>query len=492
MEALPEAGALQQHPLPRLLVELYQAGFSGTLELHRRRISKRIELRQGHPLRAESNREAESLGQILKEEGELREQDLPRLAAEMRSRSIGEAEAIAALRLVEARPLLAALQIQLRLCLLDAFAWDDGEFKAVPGASAAAGTAVGIDPLPLVRDGLESRWSVERILGELGENLGRFPQRAPEADSLVERLRGDAGVDGFLDAMDGRQRLMELLQAGGAAAAATAWVLDALGLLSYAETPPSSAPDGPDPAPEIEIVIAGRRSAAPQGPRADAQGKEAVREAAEDAEAAALRREVNEKHERLAEIDHFELLGVSRNAKTSEIRRAYVQAAKRFHPDALTRLGLHDLKHQANEVFAALARAQATLCDADQRADYEASLSGEAGPDANRLAQAEMLYRKAQVLLRAGQFSAALELLEPCVELWPEESAYQTELGWALFKQPRPDLVAARAHLVQAVELDEENALAHHRLHLLLRALGDEAGSRRARAHARRLDPSLS
>ena len=84
-----------------------------------------------------------------------------------------------------------------------------------------------------------------------------------------------------------------------------------------------------------------------------------------------------------------ELLGVERDATPAQIKRSYIQAAKRLHPDALSRLGLAELKTEANEVFAEIAKAQATLLDVDRRRSYDASLDGHSDVDANQVAQAK-------------------------------------------------------------------------------------------------------
>jgi curved DNA-binding protein CbpA len=173
------------------------------------------------------------------------------------------------------------------------------------------------------------------------------------------------------------------------------------------------------------------------------------------------------------------------------VRRAYRDAAKRFHPDAVARLGFEDLKQQANEIFARVARANSVLSNRAQRDEYDASHSDDDQAEANRLGQAEMLFRKASIVLKAGRFTEALELLEPCVSLWPGEAQYQTELAWALFKQPKPDLARARSHLEAALALDASAALTHYRLSLVLAALGDSQKAARARATAQRLDPRV-
>ena len=109
--------------------------------------------------------------------------------------------------------------------------------------------------------------------------------------------------------------------------------------------------------------------------------------------------------------------------------------------------------------------------------------------DADRVAQAESLYRKAEMMMRAGQFAGALDLVQGAVNLWPEDAAYQGALGWCLYKKVPPDEARAREHLEKAIALDPKDAVAHLRLGIVLKSAGDTAGAAKATARAKQLDP---
>jgi curved DNA-binding protein CbpA len=68
------------------------------------------------------------------------------------------------------------------------------------------------------------------------------------------------------------------------------------------------------------------------------------------------------------EIDHYRLLGVSRDASAGEIRRAYRRLARRHHPDLNPR-------PDGAERFAALAHAYEILNDPAARARYDHTLT---------------------------------------------------------------------------------------------------------------------
>jgi Flp pilus assembly protein TadD len=267
-----------------------------------------------------------------------------------------------------------------------------------------------------------------------------------------------------------------------------AWMLVALDLLSAPKAARAAAPEPDAAAADLDVEIVVERdddAALLSGAAADRGAKPG----ALSPEVAALRDEVVALHSKLAELDHYSLLGVARNADAGTIKRAYLKAAKRFHPDALLRLGLAELHAQSNELFARIGKAHAVLSDPAARRAYDDEAGGMEDAEAQRLAQAEGFFRKGEVLARKGAFAEALQFLAPAVELWPDDPAYRMELGWALYKQPRADAAAALPHLEAAVALEPGNSIAHYRLGVVLRALGRGADADRSLAKAKALEP---
>ncbi|KAM9314940.1 dnaJ homolog subfamily A member 3, mitochondrial-like isoform 2-T3 [Pholidichthys leucotaenia] len=85
--------------------------------------------------------------------------------------------------------------------------------------------------------------------------------------------------------------------------------------------------------------------------------------------------------------DLYEILGISRSASQKDIKKAYYQLAKKYHPDT------NPDDPEAKEKFAKLAEAYEVLSDEVKRKQYDTY--GAAGFDPNRASASQQYYRAA-------------------------------------------------------------------------------------------------
>jgi tetratricopeptide (TPR) repeat protein len=491
MNRIPEHGRLDELPLPRLLLGLQREAFGGALTLSRDRVGKRFLFRDGLPIFAESNLASESLGVQLLDAGRITRPDYNRLVAHVAREKCKEGTALLELGLLDAKGLFLALKDQVRTRIVECFGWPHGEFFVERGTETSADAQpFRAELYSLLQEGIETHWSSERVLGDLAPRMELYPRRSARTAHVASRLRADDSVRALVEALDGSQTLWRVMQAARTPRALSAlWVLDATGALDYRESARSPADfDGPAAA-EIEFDTASAAETEAARPAAaPARGRRTLDEK-QTRVTEKLRREIAEKHARLAELGYYELLGVAPDCDASEIKHAYHVAAKTYHPDTLARSGLDaDARAEANRVFAQIGKAHATLSDPERRRHYDMELRGEGTTiDANRLANAENLFRKGEILLRQGNFRGAFDFLKPAVDLWPDECAYQSALGWAYFKKLPSEPERAREHLERALALDADDGVTLFRLGVVLRTLGQNEASEAAHARATRL-----
>jgi tetratricopeptide (TPR) repeat protein len=486
MEAIPEHGRLDEIPLPRLLLGLQREQFGGAVTLSRERVGKRFLFREGLPIFAESNLASESLGVQLMDAGRITRSDYNRLNSHVAQEGCKEGKALLDLGLLDAKGLFLALKDQVRIRLLECFGWPHGEFFVEAGCEPPADAQpFRTEIFSLLQDGVEAHWSSDRVLADLHTRMELFPELSARSERIAGKLRSDDTVVNLLSALDGTRTLWRVIQAARTPRGLAAiWVLDAAGALQYRDAAKPDSDLARDGGAQVEIVTVEPEVSPAPRPAAAPPPRRKPSEADVNA-TAKLRSEIGAKHARLSELDYYQLLELPADCDAAAIKHAYHVAAKIYHPDTLGRSGLDaEARAEANRVFAEISKAHATLSDPERRALYDEERSGAgSGIDANRLANAENFYRKGEILMRQGNFRGAFDFLKPAVDLWPDECAYQSALGWTYYKKTPSEPVVARQHLERALTLDPDDGVTLFRLGVVLRALGQtEAG---AAAHER-------
>lgn len=243
-----------------------------------------------------------------------------------------------------------------------------------------------------------------------------------------------------------------------------------------------------------------------------------------------VREEVIRKLHFYGSADYYEVLGVARQATRGDIKMAYYQLAKKFHPDRYRQAEYNDLRGKLEALFALITQAYETLSQPAQRAVYDkkiresgplskpantfvtqklptnpigpppeedrsgdeplaaqidhassaplpplaAAVVTEARPSTNsqNTAQtAEQLYQQGRARYDRKEYHAAVHLLREAIKLDPSQPHYHFHLGIALIRNPRTRR-EAEIHLAKAGELDPYNAQIRVKVGLLYKEAG--------------------
>ncbi|MBI4851736.1 MAG: DnaJ domain-containing protein [Acidobacteria bacterium] len=95
-------------------------------------------------------------------------------------------------------------------------------------------------------------------------------------------------------------------------------------------------------------------------------------------EEAKFKQEVTRMLAFFASADLYEILGVTRRATEAEIKKAYYQLAKKYHPDRAHKASAPELKVTAEKVFSKIREAYEKLSDTDSRKRYDAQIGSKA------------------------------------------------------------------------------------------------------------------
>lgn len=191
--------------------------------------------------------------------------------------------------------------------------------------------------------------------------------------------------------------------------------------------------------------------------------------------------------------NYFEILGLSDKAKAKEIRRAYYELSKLFHPDKVTPDAPQEVKELTSFIFAKISKANEILSDDNKRATYLKEL--EKG-FAEKILESESLFEEGRSFLKANQAAKALQYFEKSMTLRPPSSEIRLHLMWSkLLCIPASNievyLKTIEADLNRIPPEDRHNSTYYFVKGLYLRQIGDLESAEKTIKHALSLTPNF-
>lgn len=202
-----------------------------------------------------------------------------------------------------------------------------------------------------------------------------------------------------------------------------------------------------------------------------------------DAKAREVALEVKLAFERAKGQTYYDVLGVKQDATADDVRKAYFEAAKRWHSDRFAGLELGEYARWADDLFRLVAEAHQILGNAEKRSDYDFVLERKAKglpTDVNVILEAEGLFVKGKSLVRRGQAANAEPLLRKAVEMNPGEAEFWSYCGFAIYSaNGKAGLAEAQEKLKKALEMNPKLDSAYEFMGKIARVEGDAAAAER-------------
>jgi curved DNA-binding protein CbpA len=359
-----------------------------------------------------------------------------------------QGQILVAMHMLDQEDLAAALRTQAEEKLFEIFSWRKGSFRFKQGARLRDANALYLksSPANLVMDGVSFRLPMEEVDAFLRERADRFAFRGESPFYRFQEISLDTGEEKLLSDLDGTARLGELLDRDEE----TRRALYGLITLELVELRCAPAPARSAPRQDLETTQPSRRPSPERGARRSADPAPKGESDGRDDEG--LRVELAQMAESLRGRDYFGILGVPNTAKVEEIRKAYVDLAKRTHPDRFSGAS-SPVRLLAEEIFGLISRAHETLSDRDRRLEYLRERGNQARDareleEGHRALKAELEFQKGVGCLRKKSYAEAASHFEAAVRGYPEEGEYHAYYGWALYLED-PD---APGRLKEALE----------------------------------------
>lgn len=412
-------GSLQETPLPQILRRIFVDQLRGTLTLIRGDDVRRLYFDKGELRTATSSREVQRIGSFLRRRGRVTEDDLRWALEEMRRQQgsrLGQ-------KLVE-RGLLTRAVIDSEMkrlveeIVFSAFEWESGEYRFEPSTAVLDPDIVlAFSTAAIIVEGIRRLPETPVFRQRLGEGTGVL-RLARDPMSRYQYLPLAPQEAYVLSRIDGRLPLDALLTIAGssrASAAKTLYALLSCGLIEWQT-------DGLDRRESIGTVASLNVEVTNEPPTSTPGHAELVRNT----------------WRRIDWLSHYELLGVPREATEEEIRRAYLEKGRLFHPDLRHRPDLAAFERELTAVFERLEVAYEVLGDPAKRAEYDQAsdepearvFAEEAVVDVEARRQlAAKNYTYAMKLIDAKDYFPAVELLQEAARFAPDKPEYRFRLG---------------------------------------------------------------
>ncbi len=136
-------------------------------------------------------------------------------------------------------------------------------------------------------------------------------------------------------------------------------------------------------------------------------------------------------------MDYYQILDVPRNASQKEIKKAYFEMARKYHPDRFDRELPKETKEMVEEVFGHITIAFQTFSNEKEKQDYDNKLDAPAGLDRKELEKnAEIKFSQGKSLFSRGKYEEALVYFEEAIKLKSSKANYHLFLAKTEAKVP--------------------------------------------------------
>ncbi len=185
---------------------------------------------------------------------------------------------------------------------------------------------------------------------------------------------------------------------------------------------------------------------------------------------------IREIWERMQKQNYYEVLEVGSSSSELDIKNAYFNKAKRFHPDTRHSEEPLDIKERMDAIFIKIRDAYQTLSDPERRKAYDYRLETEqSGRDLEAMksrSKAQLQYSVGLKSFQSREYRTAMEYFRSAIDLDPYEPRFYGKLAEVCAKNPR----WYRAGILsckKAVQLDPEDFSYHAILGTLYRLDGN-------------------
>ncbi len=445
-------GSLAETAFPKLLHDLYALKVTGLLHLSLDERKKVIYFMEGYPIFVRSNLIRECLGKLLVRKGFIDERECEESLKRVKETGRLQGTVLIEMGHLTPQQLHDVLKLQATEKLLEIFSWPKGNYRFTHAQDFKKNiTRINLSPANLILQGLRRHYNEEKLDKILETHLSYYPALSTNPHYRFQDVELTGKDAALLAECRGDKTFEEVLEAYPLSRFENKQLLTALLMVRMLES--REMPLSPE---EQSTLFT------------DAPARQEKRESCLG------------DNTRMMQEDYFALLGLGHDAGTEEVRRSYVQLAKKYHPDRYLQDNIStDLKQKINTLFQRISEAYDTLSDPVGRKKYLDELTGtgkKRDTEAADILKAETSFQKGLVLLKVNNFAEARKEFEVAVKLYAKEPEYLCYLAWTLFKGATKPVEKdqAKKMLLKALQMNQDLDKGHLFLGRILKDEGKE------------------
>jgi tetratricopeptide (TPR) repeat protein len=190
----------------------------------------------------------------------------------------------------------------------------------------------------------------------------------------------------------------------------------------------------------LERLQAAAAKAAASVAALSARSRLAISPKREKAARLRFEREVRQLIEMTGKATYYQLLEVTSDSTSSQVKKKYYALARKFHPD--NHMGNRYLVAPLKDLMVVISEAYKTLGNEERRAAYDKRLAGMGGFTMHRgksdaTGDIDAWMERANECLRAKNFVGSIVWLRKCLEASPEQASYHALLARSLGTIPQ-------------------------------------------------------
>jgi curved DNA-binding protein CbpA len=462
LQKMSISGLLKYYPISDILLDIQRSDSTGALKIANTAATKQLFIKNGTMVFASSTQAEDRVEEVLLRQGKITNDQYYQFAAVADRTGRRQGSILVEMGYIKPHDLFLAVKHQCEEIILSLFQWEDGRVSFLEGPLPPEIPALKLSAANLIFHGIK-RINRPEYFHAICPPLDTILYYSEEPINLFQDIQLTEKDQYVLSLIDSKLTVKEML---------------------------SMSSLGEFPTTKILSALLGTRMIVPigKGYIPDKTIIKIIKEPPKHVDSAFIAA-VEDLYRQLDSMDHYQVLGIGSGASPNEVKKAFYQRAKEFHPDRHFGVSSDALKMKLNTIFGRISEAYGLLYDPAERDKYDKSRLVKAPKvEINNSETARARFQDGRASFRKGLYDDAATLFGQAVYFDSSVAEYHYYLGMAYMKQRK--LREAEKEVSEAARIAPRNADYMAELGHIYQELGFKSRARTHFEKAVKLDPS--